>query len=340
MMTVAITGVTGLLGGNVAETFLSAGWRVRALGRPSSDTTHLTHLPLEWRVVSFENPDELSSALTGAEVVIHCAGVTSQSPRLSKSLNEGNIELTSRILEACSVARVERLIHCSSTVTCGFSTSPHPPVTEDRAERKTPPWPDGYFESKRAAEELAMRYKDRGDVVVVNPGYLIGPLDSKPSSGRLVLHAARGRAPGWTEGSNNFVDVRDVGIGILGAVQSGRSGERYILGGHNLSYREFLTKVAAISGRSPPSFQLPQSLANAAGMMGDLLERVTGKALDVNSATVGYAGWTGLRYSSEKAMRELGYRIRPIDNAIHDAISWFSGRGLIDQPTSIRPNSS
>lgn len=328
MGNVAITGVTGLLGGNVAAAFVAAGWRVRAVRRPLSNARHLAHLPLDWREVSFEDTSELADAFAGAAVVVHCAGTTLQSPRLRLEHRLGNIVATRRVLDACQQARIERLIHCSSTVTCGFATSLEA-VTENRADLAAPPWPDGYLISKRVAETDALTPRRGPAVVVVNPGYLLGPLDPTISSGRLILFAARGHARGWTTGRNNFVDVRDVAAGIIAAVHHGRSGERYILGGENLSYRDLLTQTAIAAGRNPPSYLVPYPIAAVAGYLGDLVDKLTRHPTNLNSNTVRYAFWDGLRYSSEKAVRDLGYRVRPMDETIRDTIAWFRQRGIL-----------
>lgn len=324
MSVVAITGANGLLGGNVAEAFAAAGWKVRALCRTSANVDHLMHLPLDWRHISYET-GSLVRAFAGTSVVVHCAGVTIQSRRVRPEHRAGNIDLTRCVFEASHHAKIERIVHCSSAITCGFSAGR--PVDEDEAAFSTPPWQDGYLISKQIAEREALQRNSPPDVIVVNPTYLLGPLDAKPSSGRLLLLVARGHAYGWPSGGNNFADVRDVAAGIVAAASRGRAGERYILGGENLSYRDLMTRAARAAGRRPPGFAIPYKLAAATGHFGELYEWISRRPTDVNGATVAYAYSNGLRYTSEKARRDLDYRTRPIDETLRDSIAWFRQRG-------------
>jgi dihydroflavonol-4-reductase len=173
------------------------------------------------------------------------------------------------------------------------------------------------------------------DAVIVNPGFMFGPMDHRPSSGQLILEVAAGRTPGWTSGGNNFVDVRDVANGIISALERGRRGERYILGGQNLSYRQILTVVADAVGVRPPSFAVPHAVAVVAGLAGDLTERVTGAPTRLNTATVRYAYCAGMRFSSAKAARELGYRHGPVKTAIEDAVAWLRAARMLRVPPSV-----
>jgi len=127
-----------------------------------------------------------------------------------------------------------------------------------------------------------------------------------------------------------------VAVGIVRAVYHGRPGERYILGGHNLTYRDFIGRVARIAGRAPPPFRMQNAIARAAGIAGDLVEWTTTRSTDVNSVTMRYAGWDGMRYSSAKAARELAYTARPIEEAITAALSWFERTGAL--PGTVRPS--
>jgi dihydroflavonol-4-reductase len=174
-------------------------------------------------------------ALKGVDAVFHCAASTTQSRWLRKEHRISNVVASMHVLSACRAARVDRLVHCSSAVTCGV------PVDEELVTEDTQPAaglagvPDGYAASKRMAE-IVMLAAEGIDVVVVNPGFMFGPFDVKPSSGRLILSAARGSPIGWPTGCNNFVDARDVANGMIVALERGRAGERYIFWGGNLTY--------------------------------------------------------------------------------------------------------
>ena len=170
--------------------------------------------------------------------------------------------------------------------------------------------------------------RDRIDAVIVNPTYMLGPRDARPSSGRLIVDVVRGRVPGWTPGYNNFVDVRDVARGMIAAWQRGRRGERYILAGHDMTYGEVMRRIAEVAGTRPPRLRVPRAAAWLFGKWGDLVER-TGREPVVNSTQIRYAYTDKFRFHSDKAARELGCEISPLEPAIRDAIAWFRAHGML-----------
>lgn len=148
------------------------------------------------------------------------------------------------------------------------------------------------------------------------------------ASGKLIVDLVRRRVPGWTPGLNNFVDVRDVARGMIAAWERGKRGERYILGGHEMTYRELMRRVCEIAGVGPPRFGVPRLAARLVGAWGDLVEK-RGKAPIVNSTQIRYAYTDLFRFTSGKAGRELGYRISPLEPAIRDAIAWFRAEKML-----------
>ena len=224
-------------------------------------------------------------------------------------------------------AGVPRLVHCSSVVTIGIAEGAAPAGEDAAWNLPAHGLTDGYAATKRAAEEAVLR--SDVDVVVVNPAYMLGPLDARPSSGQMILNVVEGKVPGYTDGYNNFVDVRDVGRGMIAAWQRGRRGERYILGGHDLTYREFMERVAAVAGCRAPGLRVPRALAALIGWFGDLRERVTGEEPMLSSVKIRYAYCRSHRFSSDKARRELGYSPGPIEPAIADALDWFRANGML-----------
>ncbi len=187
---------------------------------------------------------------------------------------------------------------------------------------------DAYATTKHRAEQVVRAAADRLDIVIVNPTYMFGPRDARPSSGKLIVDVARRRVPGWTPGYNNFVDARDVARGMLLAWQHGKRGERYILGGHDMSYRDIFTTIAEAAGVAPPRLGVPRPIARLVGAWGDVVERI-GREPVVNSTRVRYAFTNRFRFTSAKAQRDLGYRYGDIATAIRDAIAWFRGRGMM-----------
>lgn len=329
-MTVAVvTGATGLLGANAAIALAQRGYHVRGLCRDPARTRHLSDLPIEWAVADLSDRASLSKAFRGAGAVIHCAGDTTQSRWLTPALLSANVRGTRNVIAASAGAGIGRLVHCSSTTTCGVARSERP-ADENSLERgESVLLTDGYTRSKYTAERLAREATARMDVVIVNPGYLLGPFDRKPTSGRLLLRIAEGKAPGWPTGWNSFVDVRDVAEGIVHALERGRRGERYILSGENLPYRTVMHVAAKRLGVPPPRFPVPHVVARMAGLAGDAKDGITRSAGDINSATVQYGYSRTFRFSSAKAEKELGYTARPVQQAIEAAIDWFARAGML-----------
>ena len=172
------------------------------------------------------------------------------------------------------------------------------------------------------------RRLDRIDAVIVNPTYMIGPRDARPSSGKLVIKIAKRQVPGTTPGYNNFVDVRDVARGMILAWQKGKRGERYILAGHDMTYRAVFEKIAALAGVAPPRLPAPRLVARLVGAWGDLVEARGGEPV-VNSTQVRYAYTDRFRFASTKAKTELGYTYGPLEPAITDALDWFRARHMV-----------
>lgn len=323
-MRYAITGATGLLGANLANTLLQDGHSVVATRRASSRVDHLSDLALEWREAPLDDKEALARAFEGCDGVFHCAAAVTVKMKVEPWITQANVDGTRHVLEVLrALPGKPRLVHCSSTVAVGLSTDGEP-VDEST------PWnlpeaglDDAYAVTKRQAEELVMQAAQSQDAVIVNPGYMIGPYDARPSSGKLVLDLIKGKVPGYTPGRNSFVDVRDVARGMALAMASGRSGQRYILGGHNLHYRDFMALVSEVTGAKPVKRAIPAWAARLVGLGGDLYERASGREPLLNSATIRWSQEPRFVASSEKAMDELGYRISPLETAIADAVAWF-----------------
>jgi dihydroflavonol-4-reductase len=186
--------------------------------------------------------------------------------------------------------------------------------------------------TKREAEQAVLAEVDRGlDAVIVNPVYMIGPWDWKPSSGRMLLEVAAGRGSFAPPGSNDFVDVRDVARGVVAARDRGRAGRRYILGGVPLSYFDAWRTFARVTGRMMPLGVAPRPLVRFAGWCGDVAGLVLGREPDVNSAAVGMS-LLPHNFSSARAEAELGYARGPFEAAAQDAWDWFVGHGYVRAP--------
>lgn len=324
-----ITGASGLLGGNLAAALRERRVHVRALRRLSTRIDHLADLDIEWVHGDLDDPRSLEHAFRGADVVFHAAALVAVAPRVTPALRRANVDGTRAVIDAARAAKVGRLVHISSVSAVGLSTNGRP-VGEDA------PWnfgdfglDDGYATSKHLAEQQVRAAAGRDlDAVIVNPTFMFGPRDARPSSGAMILQVARGRAPVWTPGYNNFVDVRAVAAGCVLAWQRGTRGRRYILGGENLTYREVFTRIARIAGVRPPRWGAPRLATLAAGYLGDAYQAATQREPLFNSVAARYAYTDRFQFTSARAAAELAYRAGPLDTAIADALAWFRARKM------------
>jgi dihydroflavonol-4-reductase len=328
-MHIAVTGATGLVGANLVTRLRAEGHSVTATRRKRSKTALLDGLGVTWVEAPLSDAEALTRAFDGADVVFHVAAGVTIRKRPEPWIVDANVTGTDRLLEAVRAAGVARLVHCSSTVCIGLSED-GTPCTEDTA------WnldqhglSDAYNTTKLESERRVLAAAADGlDAVVVNPGFMFGPLDQRPSSGQLLLELLEGRLPAVSPGKNSFVDVRDVVAGMVAAADRGRTGERYILAGHNLTYADLLGRAGALAGVKVPSRILPQWLAQVGGWGGDLIEMVRSGDPPLNSPSIGYAYHPGFIFDSGKAERELGYTIRPIEEGLQACLDWFGEHGI------------
>jgi dihydroflavonol-4-reductase len=332
-MHAAVTGATGLLGANLVAALHAAGHTVTATRRATSKTALLDPFGVQWVHAPLSDPDALAGAFAGADVVFHCAAAVSIRKKPRPWIVAANITGTDHVLQAIRSAGVRRLVHCSSTVCVGLSDDGEP-CTEDQswnfAERKLD---DAYNTTKWQSEQRVQAAADDGmDAVIVNPGFMFGPMDQRPSSGRMLLELAAGRIPAATPGRNSFVDVRDVAAGMLAAAKLGVAGQRYILAGENLTYGDLFARAAAIAGVKPPTARIPLWMARIGGLLGDLQEAFIDGDPMLNTPSVLYGYESGFIFSSDKARRDLGYTTRPVDDGIAAAFDWFAKNRMWTRP--------
>lgn len=318
-----VTGATGLLGNNVVRQLLRRGEAVRVLARPGRDARPLEGLDVEAVHGDLRDPSSVASAVRGAHRVIHAAGRVHIGRRGRGELEAVNADGAAHVARACREAGV-RMVHVSSVDALGFGTR------EEPADEETPPL-DGlrvpYVVTKRRGDALVRRELDAGlDAVFVHPGYLLGPWDWKPSSGRMLLQVARGKALVAPPGGNDFCHVEDVASGTLAAAEHGAPGERFILGGEALSYREAFDLFARVTGARPPRLTAPTPLVRLAGVAGDVWGALAGREPDVNSASA-LMSCLPHHFTDLKARTVLGYAPRPAEAAARDAWDWFRAHG-------------
>ncbi len=291
--------------------------------RGKSNVSPFDGFSLEKRVGDITDAASVQEAVYGCEVVFHVAGFVNTSPFVSEKSWQVNVEGTENVIAACCENKVRRLVHTSSIVTIGYGSREQPATENSRWNFEFLKAP--YYETKRAAEQrvLGATQTKQLDAVIVNPGYILGPWDMKPSSGKLLMMVSKKKIPIYPTGGISVVHVDDVVEGHLRALEKGRTGERYILAGNNLTYRELLTLMAEEAGVSPPRIPFHPLIAKPAGWIGDFFGRFWPRTFnDVNSLGV-KIGSTGHYVSSQKAKQELGYQPKTARQAVADSYRWF-----------------
>jgi dihydroflavonol-4-reductase len=323
-----VTGASGFVGAAVARALVGAGWQVRALVRDGSDRSNLADLPLEIAVGDLRVAASLDAALDECGALFHVAADYRLGARDFEQLYRTNVEGTNNLLNSARRARVERIVYTSSVATIGIPADGS--VGDENTPVELANMIGHYKRSKFLAEQLVRDSVGWGvPVVIVNPSTPVGPGDVKPTpTGRLVLDAAAGRMPAYVDTGLNIVHVDDVAAGHLLAFERGTPGERYILGGEDMSLRQILTYIAGRVGRSPPRLRLPYAAVLSIAHLAELYSKISGRSGRVTLEGVRMSR-KRMFFSSAKAVRELGYRWRPPSAAFDDAVRWFRERGLL-----------
>jgi dihydroflavonol-4-reductase len=327
-MKALVTGATGFVGAAVARALIREGWQVRALARFGSDRRNVQHLPLEVVEGDLADRASLDRALGQCQALFHVAADYRLGAFDPRQLYQTNVEGTRNILESSRQAGVQRVVYTSSVATVGIPRDGSP-GNEDTPVAVAD-MIGHYKRSKFLAEQVAREAAIGGmSVVIVNPSTPIGPGDVKPTpTGQMVLDAAAGRMPAYVDTGLNIVHVDDVAAGHLLAFHRGRPGERYILGGQDLTLRQILTEIAGLVGRKPPTIRLPTGLVFPIAYLAEAISRLTGRPGRITVEGVRMAR-KRMFFSSDKARRELGYEWRPPTEALRDAIAWLREQGSL-----------
>jgi dihydroflavonol-4-reductase len=325
---VLVTGATGFVGSAVARALLADGRRVRVLLRRSSDRRNLAGLAVEEAIGSLEDSASLAAAVEGVGVLYHVAADYRLWVRDPDAMYAANVTGTERLMTAALAAGVRRIVYTSSVATLGLSENGAP---ADEASASTLDDMIGpYKRSKFLAEEAVKGLvRERGlPAVIVNPSTPIGPRDVKPTpTGRMIVEAASGRMPAFVDTGLNLVHVDDVAAGHLMAERHGRIGERYILGGDDMSLHDILADIARLAGRAPPVVRLPIAAVWPVAIAAETWGKATGSEPFVTRDGLRMAR-KKMFFSSAKAKRELGYRARPAGEGLAEAIAWFRTQGM------------
>jgi dihydroflavonol-4-reductase len=326
---ILVTGASGFVGSAVARRLLQAGHQVRALVRPTSPRTNLADLQLEIVEGDLRDSDSLARAMTGIRFLFHVAADYRLWARDPQDIVRTNVEGTRTIMNAALRAGVERIVYTSSVAT--LKARPDGEPSDETFPLEARLAVGAYKYSKVVAERVVetMVGEQKLPAIIVNPSTPIGPGDARPTpTGRIIIEAAAGRIPGYVDTGLNLVHVDDVAAGHLVALEKGRIGQRYILGGQDVPLGDMLRDIARLVGRSPPRFRLPRLAIFPIAYGAEAIARFSGREPFVTT--------TGLRlakdrmfFTSNKAERELGYWARPYGEALAEAIAWFRQNGFL-----------
>jgi dihydroflavonol-4-reductase len=327
-----VTGATGFLGSHVARVLAEQGAELRLLVRPTSDLRNIDDLKGDRVVGDLRDSASIAKALSGCDVVFHVAADYRLWVRDPDEMYRSNVEGTRSLLEGARKQGVRRVVHTSSVATMGFTSgSNNGNIADEQSPVGIGDMIGHYKRSKFMAEQVAVDAAKSGvDVVIVNPTTPIGERDIKPTpTGRIVLDFLKRKFPAYVETGLNLVDATECARGHIQALEKGRSGERYILGGENLTLKQILDRLAAITGLKSPTLKLPYVFAFATGVVDEM---VTGRLLGREPrATIDAVrmGRKMMFVSSAKAERELGWRTVPVDGALRRSVDWFRGNAYV-----------
>jgi len=325
-MKVFITGGSGFIGGNLTLRLVERGYTVKALLRPGSKIS----IPLANEVEIVEGDildlDTVLSGIRGCGWVFHCAAAYTFWTKDPRDIYKTNVKGTDNVLVAANVAGVERIVYTSTVGTIG--------LPEEGLGNETTPLPPhqvvgNYKRSKYLAEKIALKKAAAGiPVVIVNPTAPVGPWDVKPTpTGKVILDFLKEKIPAYVKTGLNFVDVSDVAEGHISAAGKGTIGERYILGNQNMSLLELFQTLEELSGTRRPSLHIPNWLAIGLGQIDDLIEnKILGRDPKIPLEGVKMAQ-SPMYVNSQKAVDELGFPQRPVNEALYQAIQWFRNKG-------------
>ena len=315
----------------MARVLAAEGAELRLLVRPSSDLRNIADLNAERAVGDLRDPASIEKALSGFDVVFHVAADYRLWVRDPEQMYRSNVEGTRALLQAAKRQGVRRVVYTSSVATMGFGSNGRGSLANEDSPVSLGDMIGHYKRSKFMAEQVAFEAARSGqDVVIVNPTTPVGERDVKPTpTGRIVLDFLKKKFPAYVETGLNLVDATECARGHIQALDKGRSGERYILGGENLTLKQILDKLGAMTGLPSPTTKVPYLVALAAGAF---YETVGGRLLGREPrATIDEVRMARkmMFVTSAKAERELGWRNVPVDGALRRAVEWFRTNGYV-----------
>ncbi len=324
-MRVFVTGATGFVGANVVRALLARGDTAVCPVRKANRCVE----GLDLTLVTGDLADRMvmAAAMEGCEGVLHVAGTFEPGPGGAERMLALHVDATAALLGAAKDAGISRFVTCSSSVTVGFGGRECPgdedtPYDADATYGKTGGF-RAYHDTKLAAERITA---DAGGVIV-NPDYVLGAWDVKPTSGQLLVSVAKGIVPAYPKGGKCFIDAGDCALGHILALERGVPGRRYLLGNWNASYREFMALCAEAAGRTPPFLPVPSRLISVSGRIGSLLQRIDPHRFAGLDGHVLLAMQQERYRTGRRAQLELGLPMTPLSESVASALGWFRENG-------------
>jgi len=331
-MQVFITGATGFVGGHVARAYAEQGAKLRLLTRNTSNLAGLEGLAAETVVGDLRQPQALRAALTGCDALIHVAADYRLWVPDPKEMYAANVDGTRELLKLAREVGVAKIVYTSSVATMGFKTDGT--IVDEATPVSIADMIGHYKRSKFLAEQEAISAARAGQyVMILNPTTPIGPNDAKPTpTGRIIVDFLNRNFPAYVDTGLNLVDVDEVARMHLVALDRGTPGERYILGGENLTLKQILDRLSAITGLPSPTMKVPHAVAMAFAFFD---ENITGKLRGKEPRATVEAVRMGRKMmfaTAAKAESELGFQVLPVDAAMRSAVDWFLAHGYAPQP--------
>lgn len=334
-MKVLVTGATGFVGSHVAQLLCAQGAQVRVLVRPTSRMENIADLKADRVTGDLRDLDSLRKATQGCDFVFHVAADYRLWVRDPEEMYRSNVEGTRAIIRAAQENNVRRVIYTSSVATMGFTTAGH--IADETSPVTLEDMVGPYKRSKFMAEQIALEAGRNGaNAVVVNPTTPIGDQDIKPTpTGRIIVDFLRRKFPAYVDTGLNVVDVKDVARGHLLAMEKAVPGQRYILGGENLTLKQILDRLSALTGLPSPTMKVPHAVALGFAVFDQFFTGIIMRKEPRATIDAVRMGRKKMFASSVKAERQLGYKAGPVDDALRRAISWFQAHGYVEVAGSV-----
>jgi nucleoside-diphosphate-sugar epimerase len=317
MKKIFITGLNGLLATNLSNDLLGNGFLVKGLIRNKLKFKGHNHKNLA--IIQGDLFDELSPHLNGIDIVIHAAAETNQNLINYSDYRKTNYDATIQLFNTAIECHVKKFIFISTSSTLGYGSINN--LGNEQQKIRFPFDNSLYTKSKLEAENYLLQNNDKIEVIIINPSFMLGPYDSKPSSGKIILMAWKKKIIFYPSGGKNFVHVKDASAGIINSLEKGKNGEKYLIANENLSYAEFFSKLNHLTNQNPIMIKIPKQLLIALGYFGDFLRMLNIKT-SISSVNMKILCVKNF-YSNDKSVTALNIKYQVVDFAIKDAIDYF-----------------